>query len=68
MTKAGTIFNDNISWAIGSSATLGTTSSLIGIVDALASITLNTGASLNGRAWALTGAVTLDDNAVSPQG
>lgn len=68
MTTSGGIFNDNISWAIGSSATLGTTSTLIGIIDAAASITLNTGATLNGRAWALTGAVTLDSNPVSPQG
>ncbi len=67
MTTSGGIFNDNISWAIGSSATLGTTSTLFGIIDATASITLNTGATLNGRAWALNGAVTLDDNAVSPQ-
>lgn len=62
------ILNDNINWAIGSSATLGTTSTLIGIIDAYASITMNTGATLNGRAWALNGAVTLDGNAVSPQG
>lgn len=64
----GVILNDNINWAIGSSATLGTYSSLYGIIDALASITLPTGATLNGRAWALNGAVTLDTNTVSPQG
>jgi len=62
------IRNDNINWAVGSSATLGTNSTLVGIIDALASITLNTGAVLNGRAWALNGAVTLDSNAISPQG
>jgi len=68
MTTTGGIFNDNISWAIGSSATLGVGSSLIGIVDANASISLNTGATLNGRAWGLNGAVTLIDNAINPQG
>lgn len=68
MSTSGGILNDNISWAIGSSATLGSTSTLFGIIDAIASITLNTGATLNGRAWALNGAVTLDANAVSPQG
>ena len=66
MTTAGGIFNDNINWAIGSSATLGTNSILYGIVDASASITLPTGALLKGRAWALNGAVTLDTNQVNP--
>lgn len=66
MTTAGGIINDNINWAIGSSATLGTNSTLYGIIDALASITLNTGATLKGRAWALTAAVTLDSNQVNP--
>ncbi|CEG58388.1 conserved exported protein of unknown function [Legionella fallonii LLAP-10] len=66
MTTAGGISNDNISWAIGSSATLGTNSTLVGIIDASASISLNTGARLNGRAWALNGAVTLDSNPVNP--
>ncbi len=66
MTTAGGILNDNISWAIGSSATLGTNSTLYGIIDASASITLPTGATLKGRAWALNGAVTLDTNNVNP--
>jgi hypothetical protein len=52
-------------WQVGSSATLGTTTSLAGNVLALASITLNTGANLNGRALARTGAVTLDSNNVT---
>ena len=68
MTTAGGMFNDNVSWAMGSSATLGVGSTLIGIVDASASISLSTGATLDGRAWALNGAVTLQDNAISPQG
>lgn len=68
MTTGGGISNDNINWAISSSATLETYSTLVGIIDASASVTLNTGATLNGRAWVLNGAVTLDSNAVSPQG
>ena len=66
MTTAGGIINDNINWAIGSSATLGTNSTLYGIIDAFATITLNTGATLKGRAWALGGAVNLDTNQVNP--
>lgn len=58
--------NGNVNWAIGSSATLGTGTAFQGIIVATASITLNTGASLLGRAWALNGAVTLDNNAVNP--
>ncbi|MHB8920722.1 MAG: ice-binding family protein [Halothiobacillus sp.] len=55
----------NVFWQVGSSATLGTTSSVIGNILAQASITLNNGASLSGSALARTGAVTLDSNAVS---
>jgi ice-binding like protein/PEP-CTERM motif-containing protein len=55
--------NDNIYWNIGSSATLGTTTSFQGTVIADQSATLNTGASDTcGRVIALNGAVTLDDN------
>lgn len=68
MTTAGGILNDNISYALGSSATLGVGSTLVGIIDANASVTLNTLATLKGRAWALNGAVTLDSNPVNPQG
>ena len=49
-------------WRVGSSATLGTDTSLIGNVLALTSIGMFTGASLNGRALAQTGAVTLQSN------
>jgi len=58
--------NDNIYWAVGSSATLGTTTAFMGTVIASASDTLNTGATDDcGRIIALNGAVTLDDNVVN---
>jgi Ice-binding-like len=50
---------------VTSSATLGTTTSLAGNILALTSITLNTGASVNGRVLARNGTVTLDSNNVS---
>jgi hypothetical protein len=57
----------NIFWQVGSSAVLGTTSIFEGTILAQASITLTTGASLDGRALARTGAVTLDSNsAINP--
>jgi len=52
-------------WRIGSSATLGTTTSFAGKILAQASITLNNGANIIGRALARTGAVTMDNNNVS---
>ena len=55
-------------WQVGSSATLGTTTSFAGNVLALASITLNTGATNSGALFARTGAVTLDSNVVSTVG
>jgi len=55
----------NIYWQVGSSATLGTATDFVGNILALASITMNTNASLiEGRAIALTGAVTLDSNII----
>jgi hypothetical protein len=55
----------NITWVVGSSATLGTNTIFQGTIMAEASITLTTGATLNGRALARTGAVTLDSNPVN---
>jgi hypothetical protein len=55
----------NAYWQIGSSATLGTSTSFLGNILALASITLNTGATLGGRALARNGAVTLDGSTVT---
>ena len=55
----------NVFWKVGSSATLGTTSSLAGNILAQASISLGTGAVLQGRALARTGAVTLLSNTIT---
>lgn len=55
----------NVFWQVGSSATLGTTTSFVGNIFALTSITLNNGASVSGRVLARNGAVTLDDNTVT---
>lgn len=52
----------NVFWLVGSSATLGANSQFKGTILAAVSITLTTGASLEGRALARTGAVTLDGN------
>ena len=52
----------NVFWQVGSSATLGTYSLFNGTILAQASVTLTTGAAMNGRALARTGAVTLDTN------
>ncbi len=55
----------SVFWQVGSSATLGTTTDFKGNMLALASITLTTNATLDGRALARTGAVTLDANTVN---
>ena len=55
----------NVFWQVGSSATLGTTTSFNGTILALTSIGLNTGATVNGRLLARNGAVTLDSNTIN---
>ncbi len=55
----------NVFWQVGSSATLGTTSVFKGTIMADQSITLTTGATLDGRALARIAAVTLDANTIT---
>jgi type VI secretion system secreted protein VgrG len=55
----------NVYWQVGSSATLGTTSDFKGTIMSLSSISLTTGATVEGRALARNGAVTLDTNVLT---
>ena len=55
----------NVFWQVGSSATLGTDSSLVGSVLASESITANARAIVQGRLLARNGAVTLDTNTIT---
>jgi hypothetical protein len=55
----------NVFWQVGSSATLDTTTTFVGNILALTSITINNGANVSGRALARNGAVTLDTNNVA---
>ena len=58
--------SNGVFWEVGSSATLGSSTTFAGNILALDSITMNTGATiLCGRAFAQTGAVTLDTNTIS---
>lgn len=59
---AGSAKASNIFWQIGTSATLGTTSVMKGIIMADQSIAVNTGASVEGRLLARIAAVTIDGN------
>lgn len=64
---SGGALSGNIFWQVGSSATLGTTSVLKGTIIAMQSITFNTGATLDGRALARTGGVTMAGNTIVNQ-
>jgi hypothetical protein len=55
----------NIFWQVGSSATLGANSVLKGTILAAESISMGAGATLEGRALARAGAVTLDANTIT---
>jgi hypothetical protein len=65
---AGGATAGNVIWLVGSSATLEGTAVAVGDIVALSSITLDSGASLVGRAIALNGAVTLIANAITTVG
>ncbi|TDC92684.1 DUF3494 domain-containing protein [Saccharopolyspora aridisoli] len=55
----------NVFWQIGSSATLGTATDFVGNIMALTSISANTGAGIDGRAFARNGSVTMDTNTIT---
>jgi hypothetical protein len=55
----------NVVWQVGSSATLGTNSNLVGNVLALQAITATTGATVAGSTLTRNAAVTLDSNTIS---
>jgi hypothetical protein len=55
----------NVFWKVGSSATVGSGSKFAGSILALTSIALQTGATVDGRALARNGEVTLDNNVIS---
>lgn len=55
----------NVFWQVGSSATIDTGSQFVGNIMALTSISMNTGATLNGSVLARNGSVTLDTNTIT---
>jgi hypothetical protein len=55
----------NVFWQVSSSATLDTTTTFVGTIMALTSISLNDGATIRGRALAQTGSVTLIHNQIT---
>jgi len=64
---SGGALASNIFWQVGSSATFGTTSVFKGTIMAMQSITFNTGATLDGRALARIGGVTMAGNTIVKQ-
>jgi len=55
----------NVFWQVGTSASIGVNSTIVGTILADQSVSLDTGATLNGRALARIGAVTLDTSSVT---
>ncbi len=55
----------NVFWQVGSSATIGTNTTFVGSVLALTSITMQTGATIQGRLLARNGQVSLDTNVIN---
>jgi hypothetical protein len=62
---AGMAKSANVFWQVGTSATLGSSSVLKGTVMADQAITMNTGATLDGRLLARIAAVALDSNMIT---
>jgi len=56
----------NIFWQVGSSATLNSNCNVSGNILALTTVTMGTGATLNGRAMARNASVTLLSNTITP--
>jgi hypothetical protein len=65
VTLIGGAVSRNVFWQVGSSATLGTSTSFQGTIIAQASITDNGGSTINGRLIALSAAVTLNDSTIT---
>ncbi|HWZ23604.1 MAG TPA: ice-binding family protein [Cytophagaceae bacterium] len=61
---AGGAKASNIFWQVGSSATFGTTVVFKGTIMAMQSITFDTGATLDGKALARTGGITMAGNTI----
>jgi hypothetical protein len=55
----------NVFWQVATSATIGTDAEIVGTIMAMASISLATGATLEGRALARNGSVTLQSNTIT---
>ena len=64
---SGGAMASNIFWQVGSSATFGTTTVFKGTVLAMQSITFNTGATLDGKALARIGGITMAGNTIVKQ-
>jgi hypothetical protein len=62
---SGGALPEDVFWQVGSSATVGTTATFAGTIMAQASVSLGTGSTLDGRALALSGGVTLLDDQVN---
>jgi hypothetical protein len=65
ITLAGGAQACNVFWQVGSSATLGNSSSFVGTIMALTSITVNSAATVQGRVLARNGLVTLNNNTIT---
>jgi hypothetical protein len=65
LVNGGSQCSNNITWQIGSSATIGSGTIFLGNILANTSITLATGSNSTGSLYAHTGAVTMDSNEVT---